>query len=759
MKHRHNTSMTLLLLSLSCLAVTVSAALPTSPVADIRVLIDVSGSMKQNDPVNLRRPALKLLVGLLPENSRSGIWMFGKYVNMQVKLGTVNRLWKEQARKAADTIHSRGLYTNIEDAIQRASTDWTTNDPAYNRNLILLTDGMVDVSKDESLDKASRQRILEKLLPRLRKAGVRIHTIALSDNADEELLKTLSLSTGGWFEKVLDANTLQRIFLRLFEQSTQNDTLPLSQNHFSVDSSITDMTLLVFQSDPQSPTHLSGPGNINWSAEQHPERVQWFHEQGYDMITVPKPVKGDWVIDAPVDDDNRVMVVTNLRLDVSPLPAHILLGDKVTVVSSLSENGKRIKRDDFLKLIQFTASQTLAKNSPASIHLLDNGAEPDTRANDGIFMASMPRVMTPGDIELQVDARSSTFSRQWRHQIKVYESAIKIDLRKHAGNKGNLLTIQQEPGLLQPESIKITTLLSGSELQLTLNDKDSTWQATIPALKTDQKLDILVRGLDYNNKLYEARIQRTIAAAGVPSVPSDTTQTDKTGNPQAPVANEPSGELAMPDSATIKTTAEPTATEQPKSSQSDKSSSRKWWLVTILVISINLLLAGGGYLLWSYWRTRKNKFDNDIEDELEYSTSETVLASEDSDTLTQESMPEEADKKNSEPEAEPEAEAEPSAAPAIPDAAELDKFLDSHKDMLGDPEVETISVPEGSDTIETTVEPESDTESGIEQTLPDEGQDTHNEEASVVTDPAVEDSADLPVSDEQSVRKDEETKK
>ena len=33
--------------------------------SDVRVLIDVSGSMKKNDPKNLRSPALRLLVGLL----------------------------------------------------------------------------------------------------------------------------------------------------------------------------------------------------------------------------------------------------------------------------------------------------------------------------------------------------------------------------------------------------------------------------------------------------------------------------------------------------------------------------------------------------------------------------------------------------------------------------------------------------------------------------------------------------------------------
>lgn len=66
---------------------------------DLRVLVDISGSMKKTDPKNLRRSAVRLLAGLIPQNSRSGIWNFGKQVNMAVKIGSVNDVWRELARE------------------------------------------------------------------------------------------------------------------------------------------------------------------------------------------------------------------------------------------------------------------------------------------------------------------------------------------------------------------------------------------------------------------------------------------------------------------------------------------------------------------------------------------------------------------------------------------------------------------------------------------------------------------------------------
>ena len=53
-------------------AATLSATSAASP-ADVRVLVDVSGSMKKADPKAVRGPATALLAALLPDQSKGGI--------------------------------------------------------------------------------------------------------------------------------------------------------------------------------------------------------------------------------------------------------------------------------------------------------------------------------------------------------------------------------------------------------------------------------------------------------------------------------------------------------------------------------------------------------------------------------------------------------------------------------------------------------------------------------------------------------------
>ena len=98
------------------------------PAYDFRIVIDVSGSMKKTDPLNLRVPALKLVNGLIPTGSKAGVWTFGRYVDMSVKWGRVDEAWRKLAGQGADRIHSNGLLTNIESALARASVGWDKPD-------------------------------------------------------------------------------------------------------------------------------------------------------------------------------------------------------------------------------------------------------------------------------------------------------------------------------------------------------------------------------------------------------------------------------------------------------------------------------------------------------------------------------------------------------------------------------------------------------------------------------------------------------
>ena len=451
----------------------IQAAEPKSAevTTDLRILVDVSGSMKKNDPNNLRREALRLLIGMLPENARVGIWSFGQYVNMQVKPDFATKAWKENARNEANKVHSLGRYTNIEDTLTKSSWDWRRPDPKWDRHMILLTDGMVDISKDPRKDAKSRQNILGSIVADLTAANVKIHTIALSEQADHKLLKTLSNKSSGWYESVDSADKLQRLFLRLFEKTTKMDSLPIEGNLFDVDSSISDMTLLVFRSASGKKTKVIAPDHSILEYGKASKGVEWFQDKSFDIITVRKPMVGKWKLDADVDKDNRVKIISNLKLKIAPLPVSIIENELINLKASIVTKKGLLKDKEILDLTEVNYKR-----------IKDNGDEivnkiPATNT-PGTYKAVLDGLDDKGTVQVVINVKSPTFKRESRVEIKILENPVKLKLK--ATNNGLVIHVTEDPLILQTGTLQLALRIEGNDGAYYVTKFGAhAWQATL----------------------------------------------------------------------------------------------------------------------------------------------------------------------------------------------------------------------------------------------------------------------------------------
>ncbi len=387
---------------------------------EIQILIDVSGSMKQNDPNNLRIPALKLLVNLLPQGAKVGIWLFAEKTKVLIKTGIVDKKWKKNALSKLGQIHSRGLFTNIEDAIQTAGKTWFDSGSQHKSHLILLTDGMVDVSKDIMLSAESRERVLTEQIPLLQKAGIKVQTIALSENADAELLQKLAFDTQGWAETAWTAEQLQKVFFKIFKQSIPQDTVPLKGNIFNIDNSIKEFSILLFKKSKRAKTELINPDGTKISSAKHKSNVAWLDEKSYDLITVKQPAAGVWRIDADFDPDNQVMIVTDLKFNMDELPNQIMEKETFDLSAYFTDKQQLISRDDFLSLIDISIEQQdeQGKKTEWKMHPVKSKA--------GLFSQSLGATFSKGRHTLKITADGKTFQREFVHYLDVINSPVSV---------------------------------------------------------------------------------------------------------------------------------------------------------------------------------------------------------------------------------------------------------------------------------------------------------------------------------------------
>ncbi len=404
------------------------------PENELQVLIDVSGSMKQNDPRNLRIPAIKLLVNLLPKGTKAGLWLFAEKTTKLVEMGTVNRQWRKKALSKIKKIHSRGLFTNIEDAIQHASKEWLKSTGQQNRSLILLTDGMVDVSKDIMQSAESRARIMSEQIPLLQQAGVKVQTIALSNEADADLLDKLAFDTQGWSETAQSADQLQKVFFRIFKQAVHQDSVPITGNTFSIDESIKEFSVLIFK-ESAGASQLIAPDKSNVTAETKQKNVSWLSEKNYDLVTIKKPKAGNWKILAKMDPENQVMIVTDLKFQIDAIPKHISLNEPVKVTGFFTDRQQLISREGFLNLIDIVVQ-------------IDGGekrAIPAVIGKQGLFSKTLEGELKKGRHTLKIIADGKTFKREVAKTIDVKEGLVLME--KEVDLAGRTVTIKLIPDI------------------------------------------------------------------------------------------------------------------------------------------------------------------------------------------------------------------------------------------------------------------------------------------------------------------------
>ncbi len=571
--------------------------------SDVRVLIDVSGSMKKNDPANLRLPALRLLVGLLPPDSTAGVWTFGTRAEPLIRPGVTNNKWKAEARKASTKIHSRDLFTNIGLALEAAIADWGDKPSRlHQRSIILLTDGMIDISKDKSKNAAERKRILTTLLARIEKTGASIHTIALSANADHDFLQQLSTKTDGGYEQTDNAEQLERIFLRLFEKTTRRDTVPLVNNTFLVDDSIMELTLLVFKPKGAKPTEVVEPGRKKYTRGKKPSYVKWQAEKNYDLITISRPKPGEWSINAQTDPDNRVMIVTNLQIQTNRIPNNLFAGETLNISLFMTNDNKKITDDDFLQFISFSARQTSPNKKRWFLH--DNGLRGDAEAHDGIYNVQVRKTLEIGKNNFVFQASSETFQREINHSVLVHDINL-ISTRVDQIQKGpkNYHQIFVSPNLefINARKMKISAQLieNGQPRNIELN------RANPPLLEWSYESDALDPDKDYQIVIHMLTRTRSGRPVNYTSRPIPLTLPKFDNLLLEPETEKPQVEKA-PEK--IAETAEPAAPAEEDSG---------WMMGIIIAVIVNLIVGIIGWLAWRKWKLKRELAYEELMEELE----------------------------------------------------------------------------------------------------------------------------------------------
>lgn len=180
---------------------------------DVLLVLDNSGSMKQNDPKFLMREVVSSFARQLPDDARLGLVLFDEKVHLVLGLTAADAPdFQQKVEVALKRIDYRGKLTDIPAGVERGVYELRQQGrPEAERILIFLTDGIVDLGS-EARNIAQAQWLSGSLAEQAKNLGIPIFGIAFTEEADFQLIQSVVQTTGGEYYRVLAAADIPATF-------------------------------------------------------------------------------------------------------------------------------------------------------------------------------------------------------------------------------------------------------------------------------------------------------------------------------------------------------------------------------------------------------------------------------------------------------------------------------------------------------------------------------------------------------------------
>lgn len=241
--------------------------------------------------------------------------------------------------------------------------------------------------------------------------------------------------------------------------------IPLLDNRFRIDYGVKEITFIIKRKPGTPSVILVRPdGSKLYVGKVTPPEVGWLALKDQDLITVRNPMPGPWQAIGEVDPDNRVRLLTDIRLESEPLPARLYQGERVKLQSRLLIDGAAPGAGYYLsdlgmtvKLQQFNdAAQSGEPIVEETLgHYLDDGKGLDEVPGDGVLTAEAVLDVPAGKYRALYSSGNQVFSRAQSQQVLLFPWPLSYTLDAPSGDVGARLSLLIDADELEPASVVI----------------------------------------------------------------------------------------------------------------------------------------------------------------------------------------------------------------------------------------------------------------------------------------------------------------
>lgn len=253
--------------------------------------------------------------------------------------------------------------------------------------------------------------------------------------------------------------------VKYYQSNNQINQIPYFDNRFNIDAALDEIILLFYRSSGSRPIILVRPDGSKLRTDNADENnVQWYDDSTFDLIKIEKPMPGPWQAIGDILPESQIMVVSDVKMEVDPLPEVVLSGEILKVVGKLFNGDEPINTPHFRHVVQldvhfYSTNNTDYDNFGADALKLtsfrDDGHGLDEYAGDGLFTGEFHLDFPAGEWQPVFLIKLPMASRELRQKpLVLHKSPISIDVET-SENKNNphSMTLSIDPTYVDPNSL------------------------------------------------------------------------------------------------------------------------------------------------------------------------------------------------------------------------------------------------------------------------------------------------------------------
>ena len=396
---------------------------------DLRILVDSSDSASVATTRLKLSDTLEMLVQLLPEGSRAGIWVFGAEVHELVAPQDISTSWRKQAQLALDSIVPTGELSDIAAAIDAATLDLQAANGSPVASVLLLSDGKLAVSSSPMTNANASRKLLTERAHSLAEKSVPVHTVALTDDADSSLLHTLARATGGLSLRGRTDRELHESMFQLLQTIVPGSRAPLVGGEFIIAAGVKSFISVMYHRGKVGRIGLVDPDGEVLRPNEEANGSVWFVNDTVALASVSAPQSGTWSLRAPNLESAQVRLDTELGIALIGPDSEVGPGESFVIRLLLeSPEGDALGKD--------------AVSPPAiSLRVLGPSGEQQIfaaprvdRDSGNLFAITVPALALPGRYEVSAKVNSGESNYEFPIFIDVITTQSKETISTRVEN-------------------------------------------------------------------------------------------------------------------------------------------------------------------------------------------------------------------------------------------------------------------------------------------------------------------------------------